>query len=67
MPFDSKIVLDSKGALCLSELPRSLLIVGGGAIGCEFATMFNTFGVSVSIVEKEERLLPLEDGELGKG
>ncbi|MBU1863416.1 MAG: dihydrolipoyl dehydrogenase [Candidatus Omnitrophica bacterium] len=66
LPFDNKNVLDSKAMLALEELPRTLLIVGGGAIGCEFATLARTFGVDVTIVEMMAHLLPAEDSELGK-
>jgi dihydrolipoamide dehydrogenase len=45
----------------LEELPESLLILGGGVIGCEFAHIMNAFGVKVTIVEMLERILPMED------
>ncbi len=64
-PFDEKVVLSSTGALGLTELPARLLVIGGGAIGCEFAYVFNTFGVEVTIVEVLDRLLPLADPEVG--
>ena len=66
LPFDGKTILDSKAILDLKELPKSLLIIGGGAIGCEFATIFNFLGVRVTLIEMQDRLLPLEDSELGK-
>ncbi len=66
LKFDGKNVIDSKAALDMKELPESILIVGGGPIGCEFATIMNTFGVDVHLVELSSRLLPLEDEELGK-
>jgi len=58
-------VLDSTAALALEELPRRLLIVGGGVVGVEFAAVFNAFGVEVTVVEMLDRLLPLMDGDLG--
>lgn len=60
-PFDEKTVLSSNGALMLEELPESLLILGGGVIGCEFAHIMNGFGVKVTIVEMLDRILPMED------
>jgi len=66
LPFDGAKVHDARTILDLKELPRSLVIIGGGAIGCEFAYIFNQFGVSVTLIELQDRLLPLEDPELGK-
>ena len=60
-PFDGEKVLSSNDALMLEELPESLLILGGGVIGCEFAHIMNAFGVKVKIVEMLERILPMED------
>jgi len=60
-PFDEETVLSSNGALMLEELPESLLILGGGVIGCEFAHIMNAFGVKVTIVEMLNRILPMED------
>lgn len=51
-------------AVRLTSLPASLAILGGGPIGCEFAQMFRRFGVPVTIIEMEERLLPREDDEI---
>ncbi|HEX3019322.1 MAG TPA: dihydrolipoyl dehydrogenase [Chitinispirillaceae bacterium] len=62
--FDEKIVLSSTGALSLEKLPKKLLIMGGGAIGVEFAHIMNVFGVEVHLVEMMERILPLEDEEV---
>ena len=64
--FDEDVVLSSTGILILKNLPKSLLILGAGAIGMEFAYAMNAFGVKVSIVEMMDRLLPLEDGEVSK-
>lgn len=57
--FDGKKVLSSNDALCLEEVPGSLLILGGGAIGCEFAFIFHSLGCRVTLVEGLSRLLPL--------
>jgi dihydrolipoamide dehydrogenase len=64
--FDLPGVIDSTGALALEDLPRRLLIVGGGVIGVEFTEIFNTFGVEVTIVEMLSSLLPLMDADLGQ-
>ncbi len=58
-PFDGKAVISSKEALSLREVPESMLIVGGGVIGCEFAFIFSSLGTKVTVVEALERLLPL--------
>jgi dihydrolipoamide dehydrogenase len=59
-------VLDSTKALELEDLPKRLLIIGGGVIGVEFADIFSAFGVEVTIVEMLDRLLPLMDADLGQ-
>jgi dihydrolipoamide dehydrogenase len=61
--FDEKQVLSSTGILDLKKLPKSLVILGGGAIGCEFAYVMNAFGVEVTLVEMVDHLLPTEDFE----
>ena len=62
-PFDEDRVLSSTGALMLTELPKSLLILGAGPIGVEFAYVFRSFGVEVHLVEMLDSILPLEDRE----
>ena len=59
-------VLDSTGALSLESLPESVLVVGGGAVGLEFATLFATLGVRVTVVEMLPRLAPLMDRDVGE-
>jgi dihydrolipoamide dehydrogenase len=58
-PFDGEKIISSNEVLCLTEIPESLLIVGGGVIGCEFAFIFATLGCHVIVVEALSRLLPL--------
>lgn len=55
---DGRFVIDSDGLLALSELPKSVVVIGGGAIGCEFASMLGDLGVSVSILEAQPSILP---------
>lgn len=57
LTIDESNILSSDGALALKELPKNILIVGGGVIGCEFATLFNSLGVKVTIVELMDRLI----------
>ena len=57
IPFDKKTVLDSTSILNLRHLPESLLVVGGGVIGCEFVSIFAALGVEVSVVDSHEQLL----------
>jgi dihydrolipoamide dehydrogenase len=59
--LDSDLVVDSTGLLAQTDVPRRLLILGGGIIGCEFASIFRTFGSEVTIVEMLPRLIPQED------
>jgi dihydrolipoamide dehydrogenase len=61
--FDEQRILSSRGALMLEELPASICILGGGAIGVEFAHIMNSFGVEVHLVEMLEQLLPGMDSE----
>jgi dihydrolipoamide dehydrogenase len=65
-PFDGEAVLSSTHALNLETRPESVLIVGGGYIGCEFACFFAEIGTTVYVVEMLDRLLPLVDGELSQ-
>lgn len=58
-------ILTSDHALELEELPSSIMIVGGGVIGAEWASMLNDFGVKVTIVEAASHLLPTEDRDIG--
>lgn len=58
---DGNFIITSDYMLELKELPKKLVIIGGGAIGSEFASIMNAFGVDVTIVEIMEQILPLED------
>ncbi|MBX6772047.1 MAG: dihydrolipoyl dehydrogenase [Chloroflexi bacterium] len=59
-------VFGTDAAFTLTEVPTNLVIIGGGAVGVEFATMFSAFGSKVTIVEMLATLLPNEDPELGR-
>jgi len=62
--FDEKYVLSSTGLLLQETLPGKLLIIGGGAIGIEFAYVTKSFGSEVTVVEVMDRILPFEDEEI---
>jgi dihydrolipoamide dehydrogenase len=64
IPVDGKLVWNYKHAMVPDALPKSLLIVGSGAIGMEFASFYSTLGVAVTVVEIAERILPHEDEEV---
>ena len=66
LKFDNKKVISSDMALELTEIPKSIMIVGGGVIGCEFASLFNALGSKVSMVELLPQILPLEDVEVAR-
>jgi len=61
--FDERWLLSYRGMLSLDAVPRSLLIIGGGSIGCEFASALSAFGTQVTLVEQRAQLLPTEDPE----
>lgn len=63
-PIDGKRIISSRDALDLTERPSSLLIVGAGVEGCEFASLFSGLGTQVVMVELMPRILPLEDEEI---
>jgi len=65
IPFDGERVLTSDDALRLERLPASVFVLGGGYIGCEFASIFAQLGCHVTVVEMLERLLPPMDSEIG--
>ncbi|RZI46760.1 dihydrolipoyl dehydrogenase [Candidatus Finniella inopinata] len=64
MPTDHPLVWTAKQAMVPSFLPKSLLIVGSGAIGIEFASFYRTMGSEVTVVEMQDRILPQEDEEI---
>jgi dihydrolipoamide dehydrogenase len=64
--LDSPLCVDSTGLLAQTDVPKRLVILGGGIIGCEFASILNTFGSEVAIVEMLDRLIPAEDEDAAK-
>lgn len=66
MPVDHSTILDSTSMLNLSVFPKSLVVIGGGVIGCEFASMLSLLGCKVTILEMLPRILPAECESLSK-
>jgi len=66
LPIDGEHVLSSKQALTLKRIPESIVVVGSGAIGSEFAWLYAALGSKVTVVEYLDRMLPLEDEEVSK-
>lgn len=66
LKVDGKNIISSKEVFELDSLPKSILVVGGGAIGCEFATFFNSLGTKTQIAEYTAKLIPSEDDDMGR-
>ena len=66
MPIDGKKILGYREAMVLPSMPKSMIIVGSGAIGVEFAYFYNSMGTKVTIVEFLPRIVPLEDEDISK-
>src|SRR6266480_65559 len=64
--LESDLCVDSTGLLAQTEVPRRLVILGGGIIGCEFASIFERFGSEVTIIEMLDSLIPQEDADAAK-
>jgi dihydrolipoamide dehydrogenase len=63
---DGARVLNSDQTLGIERVPRSVAIVGGGAIGAEFSQIWSSFGAEVTLIEKEQQLVPMEDADVGR-
>jgi dihydrolipoamide dehydrogenase len=66
LPFDGTNVISSREAMVIKTRPEKIVIVGAGAIGVEFACLFNTFGSQVTLVEMMPNILPVEDTEVSQ-
>lgn len=66
VPMDGRVVISSDDILSLDRVPDSLLVIGAGAVGVEFASIYHTFGSKLILIEKEPRLVPLEDAEISE-
>ncbi len=65
-PFDGQTIISSKEALSLDAIPSSMVIIGGGVIGCEMACVYASLGCKVTIVEALSTLVPMEDAWVGQ-
>ncbi|MBI5158198.1 MAG: Si-specific NAD(P)(+) transhydrogenase [Acidimicrobiia bacterium] len=66
IPFDDPDVEDSDSILILDRIPRSIVVVGGGPVGCEYASIFAALGAQVTLVDMADRLLPFLDAEISR-
>ena len=64
--LDGKKIISSREAMVLKEIPKKITIIGAGAIGVEFAHLYNTFGSEVTLIESMSRILPNEDEDISK-
>ncbi len=65
VPFDQKRILDSSSLLKIDKLPSSMIVLGSGVIGAEYASFFAALGVQVSVIDKKDHMLPRLDREIG--
>ena len=66
IPIDEKQIVSSTGALSLTKVPKSLLVIGGGYIGLEMGSVWSRLGSKVTVVEALDRIVPTMDGEIAK-
>lgn len=65
VPFDEDVILDSTRLLGLKKIPKTMIVLGGGIIGAEYASFFAALGTEVTIIDKRDQILPLLDKEIG--
>lgn len=65
IPFDNDVILDSTRLLGINKVPKSLIVLGGGIIGSEYASFFAALGTEVTVVDRKEHILPILDSEIG--
>lgn len=65
LPFDEKIIVSSTGALSLPKIPKKLIVVGGGVIGVEMASVYTRLGTEVTVVEYFDKICPFLDADIG--
>ncbi|MFB6465885.1 dihydrolipoyl dehydrogenase [Cytobacillus sp. Hz8] len=66
LEIDGEKIMTSDEALAMEDLPKSILVIGGGVIGIEWASMLHDFGVEVTVIEYADRIIPTEDREISK-
>jgi NAD(P) transhydrogenase len=64
IPFEDPDVHDSESIICLDRIPRTMVVIGGGPVGCEYASVFTALGVEVTLLDLADRLLPFMDAEI---
>src|SRR3989338_4082775 len=67
VPFDGKRIIDSTGALALTEIPNELIVIGGGYIGLEMGSVYMRLGSKVTVIEALDRLVPAMDNDISSG
>lgn len=65
VPFDREVILDSTTLLGIGKVPKSMLVLGGGVIGAEYASFFAALGTEVTVIDRKEHMLPMLDNEIG--
>lgn len=65
IPFDDEVILDSTRLLGINRVPQSMIVLGGGIIGSEYASFFAALGTEVTIVDRKDHILPMLDAEIG--
>ena len=65
VPFDNEKILDSTRLLAIDHVPKTMIVLGGGIIGSEYASFFAALGTEVTVIDKRDHLLPLLDTEIG--
>ena len=65
VPFDKEVILDSTTLLGIDRIPNSMIVLGGGIIGSEYASFFAALGTEVFVIDRKEHMLPLLDSEIG--
>lgn len=65
VPFDREVILDSTTLLGIGKVPKSMIVLGGGVIGSEYASFFSALGTEVTVIDRKEHMLPMLDAEVG--
>lgn len=65
IPFDKDVILDSTRLLQIEKVPNTMLVLGGGIIGSEYASFFSALGTEVTVIDKKDHILPFIDSEIG--
>jgi NAD(P) transhydrogenase len=65
VPFDHQVILDSTTLLRIGRVPKSMIVLGGGIIGSEYASFFAALGTEVTVIDRKDHMLPLLDAEIG--